>query len=223
MMRELARRLAPVTLLCALAAPARADDEAKAHYERGTRFYMLGKYADAATEYEQAFELKPVPELLYDAAQAHRLAGDKQRALLLYTNYLRASKGKASNEGEVQRHIRNLQAAIDSEHRSQASPPLSPAPVTGLGTRETPRESPPSRESPPPTENPPRETPPDRPKLLPTEGEARADQEQHGRIKPWVWGVVVVGAALVVAAVVVGVLVGGTSDPSASLGVVRGN
>lgn len=220
----LLRRLVPLTLWCALAGSARADDEAKTHYERGTRLYMLGKYADAASEYEQAFEIKPVPELLYDAAQAHRLSGDKHRALLLYTNFLRASHGKVANRDEVERHIRNLQAAIDSEAKSQG-PPLTPAPVSGLGTRETPppRETP-VVEAPPPTESPARETPPDRPKLIPTEGEARAGKEKRAGVKPWVWAVVGVGVAVVAAlAVTLGVLYGATSDPTASLGVVRGN
>jgi hypothetical protein len=58
--------------------------------------------------------------------------------------------------------------------------------------------------------------------LVPTEGEAR--QEKKGRVKPWVWGVVGAGAAVVVVAVVlIAVFAGGASDPSPTLGVARGN
>src|SRR6185436_3078335 len=61
--------------------------------------------------------------LLYNAAQAHRVAGNKQRALLLYQNYLRVYGKQVKNRDEVERHIQTLQRAIDSEVQSQTAPP----------------------------------------------------------------------------------------------------
>ena len=82
------------TFILGPAPAARADDqrgEARAHYEKGTAAYALGRFADAAAEFEQAFTLKPDPALLYNAAQAYRLAGDRDRALQLYKSYLRVA------------------------------------------------------------------------------------------------------------------------------------
>src|SRR4051794_29733188 len=95
-----------VALLLGVIGPVRADDasEARMHYERATSAFALGKFADAASEYEKAFELKSDRALLFNAAQSHRQAGDKQRALLLYQNYLRIFT-KAPNRPEVQRQI----------------------------------------------------------------------------------------------------------------------
>src|SRR5262245_52817551 len=94
---------------------ARAEEDARAYNERAEAAYALGRYGDAAQYYEKAFELKPQPALLYNAAQAHRLAGNKQRALLLYRNYLRVYAGKIPNRKEVEGHLTALQAAIDSD------------------------------------------------------------------------------------------------------------
>ena len=62
---------------------------AKEHYDQANAQYGLGNYSKAADEYESSFELMHDPALLYNAAQAQRLAGNKQRALLLYQNLLR--------------------------------------------------------------------------------------------------------------------------------------
>jgi tetratricopeptide (TPR) repeat protein len=71
--------------------PGRAEKiaEAQEHFRQGTTAYALGKYAEAATEWERAYELKPDAALLFNAAQVHRLGGNHKRALLLYQNYLR--------------------------------------------------------------------------------------------------------------------------------------
>ena len=75
----------------ALSSPARAENAASAreHYERGTKFYDIGKYDDAIREFEAAYEAKSDPAIIFNLAQAHRLAGHNQEALQLYRNYLR--------------------------------------------------------------------------------------------------------------------------------------
>src|SRR5258708_594302 len=127
-------RAAPViggVLLVALALPhqahAQAKVSAKEHYKKGLSLYALGKYSDAAAEYEAAFELEPDPALLYNAAQAHRLAGNKPRALTLYQSFLRMFPEK--DDGSVARHITELRSAIEAEGRAQRSPPTSPRPL----------------------------------------------------------------------------------------------
>src|SRR4051812_33273391 len=71
-------------------APVPGDtNAARTHYERGTRFYDLGKYDDAVHEFEAAYEAKGDPAFLYNLAQSHRLAGHVDEALRYYRTYLR--------------------------------------------------------------------------------------------------------------------------------------
>ncbi|MGH8324723.1 MAG: tetratricopeptide repeat protein, partial [Steroidobacteraceae bacterium] len=72
-------------LLVAAYGPAIADEtDAKPLYNRAATAYALGRYSEAAKLFERVFELKQDPAVLYDAAQAHRLAGEKLKALVLY-------------------------------------------------------------------------------------------------------------------------------------------
>src|SRR5262249_36399535 len=120
-----------VGLLIVVAAwPAWAGDieKARAHFKSGLAAYTLGDYPKAAEEYEAAYAEEPDPALLYNAAQAQRLAGNKARALFLYRNYLRYFPNQ-SNRAEVREHIANLQAAIDSEQRAKNTPPTDTKPA----------------------------------------------------------------------------------------------
>jgi tetratricopeptide (TPR) repeat protein len=62
----------------ALAATATADpaaarrDEAKAAFGRGNAAYNLGKYADAIAEFERAYALARLPEILFNLGQCYR-------------------------------------------------------------------------------------------------------------------------------------------------------
>ena len=204
--------LALLLVLCAV--PARADvADARAHYEKATSAYALGHYAEAAAEYEKAFALKPDPALLYNAAQAHRIAGNKQRALLLYQNYLRVFGSQASNRDEVRRLIANLKKAIASDESSASSPPVSPQP---LGTSAPLAPAPP----PPATTTPPAATTP-----APAAAVTTTQPAEKPLIKkPWFWAVVGGAAVLVIAGVTVGAVLGSRpSPPMPSIASVTGN
>jgi tetratricopeptide (TPR) repeat protein len=130
--RSVTRALAFVLAVATVVAPARAsaDDrsEARAHYEKATGAYALGRYADAAAEFEQAFTLKPDPAILYNAAQAYRLAGKKERALELYRSYRRVYGRRAEHAPDVEKHVAELEKAIEADkHASSAE-------STGLAT-----------------------------------------------------------------------------------------
>ncbi len=192
-----------VLLLCLGATGAARADEAtltaKEHYNRGTVAYGLGKYDVAAREYEAAFEKRALPELLFNAAQAHRLANNKRRAIVLYQNYLRLFGDRVQNTDEVQRLIGQLKSAVAAEDAATSSPPQGPKTVEPGGKPTTVVDTKPSIVAAPPA--PPRK-----------------------RTPAWVWGVVGAGAAVVIAGVAVGVVFGTRPhDPSPSLGSVRGN
>ncbi|MDB4967783.1 MAG: Thiol-disulfide isomerase [Myxococcales bacterium] len=103
-----------------------APEDPKELFERGSALYALGRYGEAAPLFERAFELKPDPALLYNAAQAYRFNGDKRRALTLYVNYYRLYGDQIPNADDVQRQIDQLKEAIAADERAKPAP--SPAP-----------------------------------------------------------------------------------------------
>jgi hypothetical protein len=108
-----------------------ADDAAtaslKKHYEQGAKYYNIGKYDEAIKEFEAAYEAKPDPLILYNLAQAHRLAGHNTEALRIYKNHLRAMPD-SPYLADVQKHIAALEEATKNEPPPQ--PPATGGPVT---------------------------------------------------------------------------------------------
>ncbi len=94
--------LLTMVALCLLAVvatpPARADDqraEAERYFRTGERLLNAGEFAAAASSFEDAFEILPLPEIAFSAAQSYRLAfvkdqqpGRLKRAVELYRLYL---------------------------------------------------------------------------------------------------------------------------------------
>ncbi len=209
-------------------------DEVRAYLDKATAAFALSRYAVAAENYEKAFELKPDPAVLYNAAQAHRLAGNKERALDLYQSYLRMYG--TEKRAEIENHVANLKEAIEKDRAVATSPPRTPAPVGGT-TIETPAPAPepaPTRPEPTPpvaTEPSLSPTPPapsaavppapapaaaEPAPLLVTQAAAPTDSDSVVK-KPWFW--IVIGGAVVAGAVSVFLLTrGDPSDPTASIG-----
>lgn len=94
-------------LFLALAACGHVDP--RELYQRGRVYYRLGDYRAAIREFEEAYRTTRSPALLYDLAQAHRLDGNRQRALPLYRAYLH-DLPKAKNRAEVEQRISELEA-----------------------------------------------------------------------------------------------------------------
>jgi Tetratricopeptide repeat len=209
----------------------RAEAQDKSTYEqKGTTAFALGHFADAAEDFEKAFELKPDPALLYNAAQAYRLAGDKERALTLYENYLRVY-GKKEKRAGVETHIEELKQAIARDKAVATSPPTrikpaAPGPATPTPAP-VPVTPPPASPSPPVVSSPPdalpmAPPPPSATPVLVATATAAPDQDDSITRKPWFW-VAVGGGVLVAAVVAVLLATGGSKDPSASIGMANGN
>ena len=98
------------------------ERDARSHYERGTALFDLGKYREAAVEYEKAYEIKSVPALLFNLGQTYRLAGDHTAALRAYRVFLRRSPA-ARERPEVEARIEELQQLVDREKQATANPP----------------------------------------------------------------------------------------------------
>jgi len=101
-----------------------ADDAklARQHFVDGSKLYDLGKFRDAAHEYEEAYKAKPDPALLFNIGQAYRAAGDANEAVTAYKSYLRHVPD-APNRVEVEGHIEKLQRLVEEQRRTQTSPP----------------------------------------------------------------------------------------------------
>lgn len=99
-------------------AASKADIQAaKAYAEAGVTAQNSGDYDTAITLYEKAYELVPRPVLVFDMAQAHRLAGRAEKALKLYRRFLKEAPRdpQASLAREL---VAELEAAND--HRQGA-------------------------------------------------------------------------------------------------------
>ena len=205
-----------VALLLMSGQPSRAADPrldaARAHSQEGDSYYKLEKYANAITEYEQAYLAKPDPSFLYNIAQCHRLMGQGAEAIKFYRRFLKDAP-TAPNRAVAEKHIRDLEDASPGTAPAATAPvtasrpsPVAPAPVSVIPpTEPPPAASPPSPTSPSPAFNP----------LLPTStpvsttptvenGTTSTQTESHPIYSRWwFWagvGAVVVGGIVLIAA-----------------------
>src|SRR5688500_17313740 len=70
-------------------APRRQGDRsrfalARAEFERGEKLYAARRFEAAAGAYLTAYDLSGMPELVFNVAQAYRLAGEPELAAQLY-------------------------------------------------------------------------------------------------------------------------------------------
>jgi tetratricopeptide (TPR) repeat protein len=111
--------LASVILLThAALAEARSEDptteQARKHFQAGQDFFDVGRWDEAAAEFEQAYALRKDPTFIYNMAQAYRRKGDAKRALDLYKNYL-IKKPDSPQRADVEERIKTLQQQLDAE------------------------------------------------------------------------------------------------------------
>jgi hypothetical protein len=132
-------------------------DDAKEHYKKGTAAYNLGKYAEAAQEYELSYRATLDPALLFNVAQAYRLAGDKKKALTAYKSYLRSAPDGDKRE-LAEAKVKEIEAALNYDDPfagGSAAPTSKPAPAPAPSPQFTPVQQSPVMEAPPPTAAPP--------------------------------------------------------------------
>jgi hypothetical protein len=194
-------------LLVAGAGVAHARDDVQAareHFIKGKRLYDLGRFADAAKEYEAAYEEKDDPALLFNIGQAHRLAGHAKASLLAYKAFLR-NVPSAPNQVEVEARIRELQVIVDQQTRSEQE-----AAAKAEASKPKPEVTKPANET-------------------TTATTTRADltarpvaAEKPLVKKPWFWAVIGASAAVVATGVALTVVYAKPSDPTPSWGSVGG-
>jgi tetratricopeptide (TPR) repeat protein len=111
-------RLALVALALVLAGgSARAGDrshedvatrDAKRHFKQGEKLFALGRFDAALSEYEAAFDARPLPAFLFNIGQCHRNLHQYDAAIFSFRKYLRLAPD-ASNRAAVEDLIRDLE------------------------------------------------------------------------------------------------------------------
>jgi len=94
------RVLPPPTITLAVLTNSNGPDVLKARqlHTQALSAYQAGRYDFAARTFNAALDTDPSPELVYHAAQAYRMTGDRGKALELYEKYLElAPNGPAAN------------------------------------------------------------------------------------------------------------------------------
>jgi tetratricopeptide (TPR) repeat protein len=202
--------LGGVLLLFLLASgAARADNaaEARAHYRRGLTAYDLGKFGEAAHEYEVAYELRQDPALLFNIGQAYRFGGDYPKAILEFKAYLRRVPD-APNRHEVESRILEMQRLIDQQAQSARNPPRDT-----LAPTDTPAEPPSAPQQPaPPVETPAPEPNGPATSPAPTSDAPSASADQHRGRTTLIAGLTIASVGIAATAVGIGLSVKAKQD-----------
>ncbi|MHB1846971.1 MAG: hypothetical protein ACYCWW_19285 [Deltaproteobacteria bacterium] len=104
--------------------------------------YDAGEFEKALADATRAYELAPVPGLLYNLGQCHRALHHWERAAFFYRGYLRG-RPDAKNRGEVRALIAEMETNEEEEKadRREAArghspaPPAAPAAVAPVAPR----------------------------------------------------------------------------------------
>jgi tetratricopeptide (TPR) repeat protein len=185
-----------LAVLLLLSSSASADDarKAKALYENGIRLYNVGEYRQALEAFKDAYLAKPDPVLLFNMGQSQRQLGDDEGAIRSFRAFLRELPD-APNREQVER----LLAA--SEHSLEARQARPPTPLKA--------EAPPLRHD---------LTPSPEPLVAQVEHPAPSAPPVRTHRPRWVWAVVGVAAAVVVAGASVGIAYAVPHDAAARSG-----
>jgi hypothetical protein len=121
---------------------AHADDqriEAEKYFRTGERLLNAGEYAAAASSFEDAYEILPLPEIAFSAAQSYRLAYVKdqqparlKRAVELYRLYLEKVKsgGRVNDATNALLELEPLLQRLEAS--GKAIGPMPQSRTTGL-------------------------------------------------------------------------------------------
>jgi len=139
------RTFACAVTICALvltARPSRAQDApehelARKHYETGASYYKISRYKDALEEFQKAYSLQPRPALLFNIARCHEVLGELEPAIQSYQLYLE-KKPDAPDRDVVEARIKNIQERIEESRKAETpspAPQSAPAPAEPQATK----------------------------------------------------------------------------------------
>lgn len=121
----------------ARAAPPTDSEQARKHFEAGSKAFNLGEFKRAIEEYKAAYNVKADPVFLYNIAQAYRLDNNLQQSLFFYKSYL-VNSPKAPNRREVEERIHKLEVQLNEQRALTSMPPNAPVAPGTTGTEPDP-------------------------------------------------------------------------------------
>jgi colicin import membrane protein len=191
-----------------------AKQESKKHFQQGDAYVQAGAYKSAAEEFLEAYRLWPNERFHYNIAQAYRLGGEKEKAVEHYKRYLAAvSDGDTASDARQQLAV--LMTDIEREQAARAAEEKAAAEKAAADRAAAERAAAERLAI-------------DKAQTSAADANLVTQQKpvptKH-KVKPWVWAVVGIGAAVVVGTAV-GLGVGLTSgdkplNPSFGSAVLR--
>ena len=181
-------------------------EAARRHFERGIDLYAHEKYDEAIVEFERARELRNAPALEYNIARCHDRLEHWREAADAYQRYLDGTPN-APERASLTERIAQLRAR-QARQAPVAAPAVAAPPVAAPTTAMSP---PAAASAAPPL--------PAAPAATVERSASRPERALYRR--GWFWAATGGAAAVVVAGVVLGVVLGSGSDRSHAIQDVR--
>jgi tetratricopeptide (TPR) repeat protein len=176
--------------------PVMAEDEAagRRHWDRGQELYKLGRYLEAAREFEAGYQVAPRSNFLLNVGHSYRRAQELRRAKTAYETFLKIDPASAHRP-----MVEDLIRTIDDALSAQSEPPVT-SPARPATAPTTPAPPPLATGAPPPPAPVPSTPAIDLtpvPNVTQTDFGPTPDADSSSSIfgSPWFWGAV--GAVLV--------------------------
>jgi tetratricopeptide (TPR) repeat protein len=90
---------------------------ARAHFVAGSAHYDRGAYEDAIREFETAYGIAPLPEILYNLYRAHEALGHTEDAVRYLERYLPDAR-EVEERSVLEERLANLRARLEEERRA---------------------------------------------------------------------------------------------------------
>jgi tetratricopeptide (TPR) repeat protein len=88
-----------------------AIDQARTRMEQGQAYFLQGRFAEAASEFEAAYGIHPFSAFLFNAGVAYETGGDLPHAIEYFRRYV-GVETNASERTEVETRIAGLEARV---------------------------------------------------------------------------------------------------------------
>jgi hypothetical protein len=177
-MRELLLALLIVVGSGSPAAAGTPDRPGRARFAMAETKFNLGRFAEAAADYQAAYEAEPLPAFLFNIGQCYRNVGNYERAQFYFRRYVELAP-RSPNRPDAEHLIAEMER-LEAERQPAAVAALTSLPTPAAGGDSAPAFAP----------------------VVARTGDSAPSRPIYRR--PWFW---VGGAALVAGAITVGVLV----------------
>jgi tetratricopeptide (TPR) repeat protein len=98
-----------------------ATKRARKAYDKGEKLFALGRFDEALTAYEDAYDAKPLPGFLFNIGQCHRNLGDLDAAIFSFQKYLELAPDADNHDAVVELidELEQQQAREEEERRDR--------------------------------------------------------------------------------------------------------